>query len=131
MGWLQTIARVGENINKKIRPALKVLPALFLLCEVKQRPGLSAIALTTAIIKRLNEIGIETGTNPDGSPNKINQFVRIFSEELVREIKTNAKITCVLEPGTINSVGSGANAGGPVVVNCLNTYPVNTSGILE
>ena len=131
MSWINTIAQGIENAFKAVRPALQSIPPLLLLCEVFQRPGLSAIALTSAIIKRLPEAGIETGVNADGSPNKINQFVRVLCEEIVTEIKDNAKVTCVLQPGTINSIGTGANAGGPVVVTSYNTIPVNTMGIIE
>ena len=131
MSWINTIAQGIDNAFKTVRPALKSIPPLLLLCEVIQRPGLSAIALTSAIIKRLPEAGIETGVNADGSPNKINQFVRVLCEEIVTEIKDNAKVTCVLQPGTINSIGTGANAGGPVVVTSYNTIPVNTMGIIE
>ena len=131
MSWINTIAQGIENAFKAVRPALKSIPPLLLLCEVFQRPGLSAIALTSAIIRRLPEAGIETGVNADGSPNKINQFVRVLCEEIVTEIKDNAKVTCVLQPGTINSIGTGANAGGPVVVTSYNTMPVNTMGIIE
>ena len=52
-------------------------------------------------------------------------------EEMIQEIKDNARVTCVLEPGTINSIGSCANAGGPVVVTSVNTCPVNTMGIIQ
>ena len=131
MSWINTIAQGIENAFKAVRPPLQSIPPLLLLCEVFQRPGLSAIALTSAIIKRLPEAGIETGVNADGSPNKINQFVRVLCEEIVTEIKDNAKVTCVLQPGTINSIGTGANAGGPVVVTSYNTMPVNTMGIIE
>ena len=131
MSWINTIAQGIDNAFKTVRPALKSIPPLLLLCEVFQRPGLSAIALTSAIIRRLPEAGIETGVNADGSPNKINQFVRVLCEEIVTEIKDNAKVTCVLQPGTINSIGTGANAGGPVVVTSYNTIPVNTMGIIE
>ena len=131
MSWINTIAQGIENAFKAVRPALQSIPPLLLLCEVFQRPGLSAIALTSAIIRRLPEAGIETGVNADGSPNKINQFVRVLCEEIVTEIKDNAKVTCVLQPGTINSIGTGANAGGPVVVTSYNTIPVNTMGIIE
>ena len=131
MSWINTIAQGIENAFKAVRPPLQSIPPLLLLCEVFQRPGLSAIALTSAIIKRLPEAGIETGVNADGSPNKINQFVRVLCEEIVTEIKDNAKVTCVLQPGTINSIGTGANAGGPVVVTSYNTIPVNTMGIIE
>ena len=131
MSWINTTAQGIENAFKAVRPALQSIPPLLLLCEVFQRPGLSAIALTSAIIRRLPEAGIETGVNADGSPNKINQFVRVLCEEIVTEIKDNAKVTCVLQPGTINSIGTGANAGGPVVVTSYNTIPVNTMGIIE
>ena len=131
MSWINTIAQGIENAFKAVRPALQSIPPLLLLVGVIQRPGLSAIALTSAIIRRLPEAGIETGVNADGSPNKINQFVRVLCEEIVTEIKDNAKVTCVLQPGTINSIGTGANAGGPVVVNSYNTMPVNTMGIIE
>ena len=131
MNWINTIAQGIENTFKAVRPALQSIPPLLLLVGVIQRPGLSAIALTSAIIRRLPEAGIETGVNADGSPNKINQFVRVLCEEIVTEIKDNAKVTCVLQPGTINSIGTGANAGGPVVVTSYNTMPVNTMGIIE
>lgn len=131
MSWISSIAQGIETAFTAVRPALKMIPPLLLICEIKNRPGLSAIALTSAIIRRLPEAGLETGVNPDGTPNKRNQFVRIMCEEIVREFKDNARVTCVIEPGTINSVGSGANAGGPVVVTSVNTIPVNTMGIME
>ena len=131
MSWINTIAQGIENAFKTVRPALQSIPPLLLLVGVTQRSGLSAIALTSAIIRRLPEAGIETGVNADGSPNKINQFVRVLCEEVIKEIKDNAKVTCVLQPGTINSIGTGSNAGGPVVVTSYNTIPVNTTGIIQ
>ena len=131
MSWINTIAQGIENAFKTVRPALQSIPPLLLLVGVTQRPGLSAIALTGAIIKRLPEAGIETGVNAGGSPNKINQFVRVLCEEVIKEIKDNAKVTCVLQPGTINSIGTGGNAGGPVTVTSYNTTPVNTMGIIQ
>ena len=131
MSGITSIANGIENAFKFARPALQAIPAILLICEVKNRPGLSAIALTAAIIKRLAEAGIDTGVNNDGTPNKINQFVRIISEEFVRELKDNALITCSLQSGMINSVGTGANAGGPVVVTSYNTIPINIRGILQ
>ena len=131
MSWINTIAQGIENAFKTVRPALQSIPPLLLLVGVTQRSGLSAIALTSAIIRRLPEAGIETGVNADGSPNKINQFVRVLCEEVIKEIKDNAKVTCVLQPGTINSIGTGSNGGGPVTVTSYNTIPVNTTGIIE
>ena len=131
MSWINTIAQGIDNAFKTVRPALKSIPPLLLLCEVFQRPGLSAIATTGNIIKRMTEAGIETGVNPCGSPNVNNKFIRIICEEVIKEIKDNAKVTCAVAPASITSVGTGANAGGPIVVTSYNTTPVNINGIIE
>ena len=131
MSWINKIANGIERAFSTVRPALKSIPPILLISEIYQRPGLSAISLSSSIIKRLPEAGIETGVNNDGSPNKINQFVRILCEEIVQELKDNARITCVVEPKTINSIGTGANAGGPVVVTSINTIPITVMGIIE
>ena len=131
MSWITRIADGIQTAFSVVRKPLLSIPPILLICEVYQRPGLSAIALASAIIRRLPEAGIETGVNNDGSPNKINQFVRIFCEQVVQEIKDNARVTCAIQPGTINSVGTGGNAGGPVVVTSFNTIPINIMGIIE
>lgn len=131
MSWIENISNGIEKVFSSVRPALKFIPPLLLLFEIKTRPGLSAIALTSAIIRRLPEAGIETGLNPDGSPNKIGQFVRIFAEEIIKEIKDNARVTTVIEPGSVITNGTGANAGGPVVVISTNTAVSQVLGIIE
>ena len=131
MGWINRIADGIEKAFSTVRPALQAVPPILLICELYKRPGLSAIALASSIIRRLPEAGIETGVNNDGSPNKINQFVRILCEEIVQEIKDNARVTCVVESGTINSIGSGENGGGTVVVTSVNTIPINILGIIQ
>ena len=131
MSWISNIAKSIETVFMGIRPALKTIPPLLLICELYTRPGLSAIAMTSAIIRRLPEAGIETGVNPDGSPNKINGLVRLICEEVVKEFKDHARVTCVIEPGSVMSTGTGGNAGGPVVVASVNTILGKTLGIIE
>ena len=131
MSWINKIANGIEKAFSTVRPALQAVPPILLISELYQRPGLSAIALASAIIRRLPEAGIETGVNNDGSPNKNNQFIRILCEEIIQELKDNARVTCVIEPSKLNSVGTGANAGGPVVVNSLNTFPSSIKGIIQ
>ena len=131
MSWINTIAQGIENAFNAVRPALKSIPPLLLLCEVVQRPGLSAIATIGSIIKRMPEAGIETGVNPCGAPNVNNKLIRIVCEEVIKEIKDNAKVTCVIAPKSITSIGTGANASGPIVVKSYNTIPVNTDGLVE
>lgn len=131
MGWIENIANSIGKAFDTVRPALKTIPPLLLICELYQRPGLSAISLTSAIIRRLPEAGIETGANNDGTENKINKFVRIMSEEIVKEIKDNARVTCVIEPGSIIGTGTGANAGAPIVVSTVNTMIGTMLGLIE
>ena len=127
MSWIDKIANGIDNILSSVRAPLNLLPPLLLICEVHNRPGLSAIASTGAIIKRLPEANIETGVNNCGSPNMNNQFIRIVCEELVKEIKDNARVTCIVEPLKLNSVSISGNA----VVNSQNTIISDTKGIIE
>lgn len=98
-----------------LRTPAPPIPPILLLCEIMNRPGLSAMALAAAIISRLPEIGIETGVNPDGSANMVTQFVKVFSEELVNEIKNNAVVNCAMPPGALNITGVAAGVGGGAV----------------
>lgn len=131
MGWITNIAEGINNVFKNARPSLKTIPPLLLLCGGMNRPGLSAIALTSSIIQRLPEAGIETGVNPDGSPNKILKFVRIIVEEIVKELKTNMKVSIAVRPGGVTSVGVGGNAAGEVTVTSQNVNIISGYGIIE
>ncbi len=131
MGWITAIANGIKRAFETTRPVLQSIPPILLMVGVKQRKGLSAICLTSAIINRLPEAEIETGVNQDGSENKVNKLIRIMCEELIKEIKDNAKVTCVIEPTSVNSLGTGANAGGPVVVTSYNTMAVNACGVIQ
>lgn len=130
-GWIDKISNGIEKALNFARPALTAIPPLLLVCEVHSRPGLSAMSLTSAIISRLPEAGIETGVNNDGSPNKVNSFVRIISEEIINEFKENAVIQCVVEPGSILGTGTGAGPTGPVTVTTINTIISNVLGIIR
>lgn len=131
MSWITTICEGISKAFETVRKPLQYIPTLLLLCEVKNRPGLSAIALTTAVIRRLSEAGIDTGVNPDGSPNKICQFVRIFSEEIVREFQDNASVALAVDANSITTQAMGANAGGPVTVVGQNVLPTQAAGIIR
>lgn len=131
MSWVSTISTQVEKAFDLIRKPLVIIPALLMICELYKRPGLSAIALASAIIRRLPEAGINTGATNSGKPNKFCQAVRIMSEEIVKEIKDNARVTTVLEPGKVVSVGTGANAGGPVTIVSTNTMISQSLGLVE
>jgi len=131
MSWISKISGAINSAFSAVRSPFPSIPPLLLLCELYNRTGLSAIALTGAIIQRFPEAGIPTGVNPDGTPNLVCSFARIVAEEVVKEIKNHAKVINVLEPGSIMSTGVGGNAGGPVVVNSVNTMIAEAIGIVQ
>lgn len=115
MNWIETISQGIKSAFNMTRVPAPPIPPILLLCEIMNRPGLSAMSLTTAVISRLPEIGIETGANPDGSANMVTQFVKVFSEELVKEIKNNAVVNCAMPPGALNITGTAVGVGGGAV----------------
>ncbi|MCD8208988.1 MAG: hypothetical protein LUD72_13700 [Bacteroidales bacterium] len=131
MGWIDTISNSIETAFESVRTPLTALPTILMIPELHTRSGLSAISLTSSIIERLPEAGIETGVNPDGSENMVNSFVRIIVEELIQEIKDNARITAVIEPSSLVIQTTGANAGGPVTCTGTNLMPTQVLGLLE
>lgn len=96
-----------------------------------QRPGISAINIVANVIKRLPEAGAYTGTLPDGSPNVMDSVIRIVVEEMVREIRMNARVDCAINPSAITSYGTGASPTGPVTVFSTNIGPISLSGIVR
>ena len=52
-------------------------------------------------------------------------------EETIKEIKDNARVTCVIEPGSVIGTGTGASAAGPIVVTTINTMIGKTVGLIE
>lgn len=132
MGWINKIAAAVNGTLNSLRPPVVSIPPILLLCEILNRPGLSAISLTSAIIARLPEIGIPTGVNVDGSANMICQYTRIVAEETIKELQNNGVIDCAIQPGTINVTGTGTAAGiAPVAVTAVNTIASSVRGVLR
>lgn len=129
--WTQ---RLGDKINKLFALARKPMPSIppiLLLYEIKSRPGLSAMVLASAIIRRLPEAGIPTDKNPDGSDNKILQSIVIGCEEIVKEIKEHSVVSCAMNVGGLNVTISGGNTGGPIIGTGTNVAPFKMDGIVQ
>lgn len=132
MGWIQKIADTVNEAMNMLRPPVIPIPPILLLCEIMDRPGLSAISLTSSIISRLPEAGIPTGLNPDGSMNMVNAYTKIVAEEIIKEFQTHAVVNCALPPGSINVTGTGIAAGiAPVEVTGTNATPSGVNGIIR
>lgn len=131
MKWIQQIAQAITTILKTGRLPVKKIPPILLLCEILNRPGLSAIALTASVITRLDTSGIPTEVNPCGMENMNNKFVKIFAEETIKHIKTYAKVESVPEINSLSFIGSGANMGGPVTLTMYNNNNPNIGGLVQ
>lgn len=131
MGWIE---RISDGINKAfdaIRPAFPAIPAILLVCEAAHRPGLSAIALASAIIQRLPEIGIETGLNPDGSPNKKLGEIIVAAEETVDHFKKYGGTKVGVAPGEMQLVVNGmVDPSGHVTGFATNVQPFALNGVI-
>lgn len=92
----------------------------------KGRPGLSSEILSSSVISRFPEIGIPTGPLVGGATNVMENFVKVFCEEVVDAIQNDLRVDVVVDPGTTVSA-SGGNGGGPVV--CVGATVVAGTGI--
>lgn len=101
------------------------LPQIIL---AKTRPGLSAELLSSSIISRFPEAGIPTGPLKEGSPNVMEQFVRVLCEEIVDAIQNEMRVDVAVDIGMVGQ-GFGANAGGPVVTTNTTLKPHTGVGV--
>lgn len=132
MDWIKNISdSIGKLFEKGRKPLTSSIPPVLLLCEILNRPGLSATALAAAVIAQLAAKGFPTGKNPDGSENMNNQFIYILCQELINEIKNNAVVESAIPTGTISATGVGGNAGGPVTIQAFNDKIAKIKGIIR
>ena len=121
-----SIKQICESITKLFTNALPPfpqLPRILLVCSLIKRQGLSAIRSTSNIVKDLNKLGIPTGPMPDGSPNLTVAFAFASTKENFRALKKDASVQVGVQPGSMMITGFGANAGGPVNIQGVNTSP--------
>lgn len=129
MDWIKNIAYTIKGVLGNSRTPLTKIPPILLLCEILNRPGMSAIALTSATISKLQSNDIPTGSTECGEPNYDNILVRVMAEEIVNHIKMCAVVQNVANPGDISFIGMGGNAGGPVTLTLINNNLGQFGGI--
>ena len=107
------------------------VPAIMLICSTIKRPGLSPMLIASRIITRQQDFGAPVGVNIDGSPNMMNQLFYVIADEIVTALKMEGKVEVAIPPGGITTIGTGANAGGPVIVTSNNIAPISGNGIVR
>jgi hypothetical protein len=128
---IQTICDSIVKLMEKARAPLTSIPATILLCSVIKRPGVSPSLIATNIIRRQTEAGAPVGPNIDGSANISERMELIRVEEILKAIRLDGVVEVAIPTGSITSIGTGANAGGPVTVTSVNVKPVSGRGILR
>lgn len=114
---------------EKIRPPFPQLSRILLVCSMVRRPGLSTIHSVSNIVKDLNKLGIPTGPMPDGSANLTVAFTFANTKEIYRGIKKDMSIQASIVPGSAMVFGTGANSGGPVIINgTITNAPIVVGG---
>ena len=129
------VSNIVENISSFMKKWVSVplipIPPIMLVCASVKRPGMSPMLISARIISRQGEFDGRVGVNIDGSPNKMNQLIRIMVEEIVKAIKMEGKVTIGVPPGGITTIGTGENGGGPMVVTSNNVTAASFTGVLE
>jgi hypothetical protein len=122
---------ITSFVQNKMSIPLIPVPAIMLICSTIKRPGLSPMLIASRIITRQQDFGAPVGVNIDGSPNMMNQMFYVVADEIVNALKMEGKVEIAIPPGGITTIGTGANAGGPVVVTSNNILPVSGDGIVR
>jgi len=124
MFTLDKITNIINNAINSMRTPAQTLPAFLLYCVAIKRPGLSASKIASKIISNNEEIGIPTGSLPDGSENLINQYTYNVVKCVIDAIKEDGVVQVSIPAGSIMVQAEGGNAGGPVV--CVGSNITNT-----
>ena len=129
------VSNIVENISSFMKKWVSVplipIPPIMLVCASVRRPGLSPMLISSRIISRQGEFGARVGVNIDGSPNMMNQLFYVIADEIVTALKMEGKVEVAIPPGGITTIGTGANAGGPVIVTSNNVTPISGNGIMR
>lgn len=130
-----SISTIVQNISSFIQNKMSIplipVPAIMLICSTIKRPGLSPMLIASRIITRQQDFGAPVGVNIDGSPNMMNQLFYVIADEIVTALKMEGKVEVAIPPGGITTIGTGANAGGPVIVTSNNITPISGNGIMR
>lgn len=102
--------------------------SLFQILLAKTRPGLDSDVISSEIISKFEKIGIPNGPLEGGTPNVMEEYTRVLTDEIVDAIQSDMRVDIAVDAG-MTVFGSGANAGGLIVTTGSNIAPHSGSGL--
>lgn len=121
---LDKINAFFQAVDAKLSKVIP-MPAIFLICAAMSRQGLSPLKSLTNVCQGLEECGIPTGPNPDGSPNLIVQASHVLLKEIYRAMTEDAAVQGGIQMGEMMLLSQGSNSAGPVVSTGTNITPTH------
>lgn len=102
--------------------------SLFEILLSKFRTGLDSDSISSEVISKFEKIGIPTGALEGDRPNVMEEYTRVFADEIVSAIQSDMRVDVAVDAG-MTVVGVGGNAGGPVTITGSNPAPHSGSGL--
>ncbi len=124
---LSSVLRVVSRALRIPSPRARTIPSPLILAS-RNKPGMSAKRVSSNIISRMVEAGINVGPLPSGAANPNEILVTLIVEEIIKEIHQNMRITVAIPPG-VTLIANGGNAGGPITVVGKTTVIASGNGV--
>ena len=118
-------SELEEIFGEKKIPPFPQIPTALLAFGAENRPGLNAKRITSDIISQFSKVGIENGDNV------WEKYTNLLVNTIVDAIVYDAKVSVGIKPSEINVIGTGGNAGGPIVTTGYNITPVSANGLIS
>lgn len=130
MTMLATVTAISDLLSQEIKSP--EVNKWLLAYGAAGLDGVSPERAIANIITRQGEFGADfSHTLPDGEVNMINQLIKVTVEEIFREIRMHGRVEVASKANEIKFVGTGANAGGPVVITGHNYLPGKSYGVIR
>ena len=129
-----TISQIADKMKSMMTSGFlkaKALPAFLTYCTAIRRSGMSESMAAALAIEGNRKLGINTGPNPDGTPNLVNQHDYNLIKSVLDTIRNDGVVHVSVPAGSIMFTGTGGNAGGPVQIVGYNVKDVTLYGLIR
>lgn len=126
-----TILNTISNLFKKTRKAAPLVPPMLTAIGGPERPGMQVNVSATKIAEAISAAGIPTEAADGHKPCMTMVFMQAIVKEIFRAMHEDANIQTAFEPCSMTLWGVGANSGGPVIIQGINTNFSAGSSIMQ